>query len=156
MCIGSAVFFSRLLALNIFLTLSHLLGFPKHCNFMVSGHLRLDCFAHTSNNTHRWVKSIHDVPVMVCLWVTPPPSGYGLSMHHDHYSLSAVPRTTDTKAMGNRQAAIWKDLYPNIQHCPVWHHLLYWYIQLLSLDMFQFCQKSSTFLALMIKSSRNF
>ena len=83
-------------------------------------HLLLEYFAQTSNNTHRWVKSIHDVPVMVCLWVTPPPSsGYGLSMHHDHYSLSAVPRTTDTKAMGNRQAAIWEDLYPNIHHCLV-------------------------------------
>ena len=63
-------------------------------------------------------QSIHDVPVMICIRVTPP-SGYGLSMQHDHYSLSAVPSTTDTKAMGNRQAAIWEDLYPNIQHCLV-------------------------------------
>ena len=56
----------------------------------------------------------------VCVRVTPhPPSGYGLSMQHDHYSLSAVPRTTDTKAMGNRQAAIWEDLYPYVHHCLV-------------------------------------
>ena len=45
---------------------------PKHCNFTLSTHLLLEYSAQTSNNTHRWVKSIHDVPVMVCLWVTSP------------------------------------------------------------------------------------